>query len=103
MNCSTCGKLLLRHDWNSVVDVLVCDNSACPRFRQPIPIDKDAVLEGDLTSLVEAAESSGKKRRKTKLTRPEESEDDEEVSSNAEVLHRLREELSAKKENPEIL
>lgn len=39
-NCKGCGKPMIILHWNSSADALVCNNSGCGLFRQPIPIPK---------------------------------------------------------------
>lgn len=43
-DCSRCGQTLLRLGWNSVTDMIVCDNYECELFRTPIgspkPLEK---------------------------------------------------------------
>ncbi len=70
MRCPSCNESLLREDWNSAVDILVCDNFMCKRFRQPITIEKNAPLEGSLDSLVEEAKTSHKERRRVENSFP---------------------------------
>jgi len=35
IKCGICRSFLIRLKWNSRVDVLVCDNVGCPKYRQP--------------------------------------------------------------------
>ncbi len=39
-NCKSCGGPMIVLDWNSSVNALVCDNSGCRLFRQPIPTSR---------------------------------------------------------------
>jgi len=39
-NCIGCGEPVTTLHWNSSCDALVCDNSSCRLFRQPIPAPK---------------------------------------------------------------
>lgn len=38
--CPWCSQKLRRLNWNSKVNVLLCDNVFCQKFRQPITINK---------------------------------------------------------------
>ncbi len=34
-HCSSCKKMLIRLEWSRKVDLAVCDNWECPKYRQP--------------------------------------------------------------------
>ncbi len=42
-NCKGCGEPMIVLHWNSRADALVCNNSRCRLFRQPIAVPKGSV------------------------------------------------------------
>ncbi len=34
--CATCGSELMRMEWNSKCDLLVCNNGRCRAYREPV-------------------------------------------------------------------
>lgn len=42
-NCEGCAEPMIILNWNSRADALVCNNSSCRLFRQPISVPKGSV------------------------------------------------------------
>lgn len=107
MNCSTCGKPMVRIKWGSMFDMMVCDNVGCVSYRNPgPPVPKAETIPEEEPPPSKETPAKGRPKGskwKPKVIPPEEFMDEETTSPAIESLRRMREELSAKKENPEVL
>lgn len=63
-NCKSCGKAMIVLSWNSDADALVCNNSSCGFYRQPISIPKGSVtLVEELGGMYSRHKRTPKKRK----------------------------------------
>ncbi len=69
-SCKWCGEPMIVLHWNSVADVLTCNNSSCRLFRQPTSIPKGSVptLAEDLSNVLIKSKRRPKTRKYAAFT-----------------------------------
>ncbi|GAH71562.1 unnamed protein product [marine sediment metagenome] len=68
-NCTVCGRPMTVLDWNSNADALVCNNSGCRLFRQPISVPKGSTtLAEDLGGVYSRHKRRPNKRKYAAFT-----------------------------------